>query len=233
MVHRDPETGEFVSSDDQAIDLVYTDHEIVNFNFTFVESAETEGFRTIEAEVDDSVLGLQNDELGELGWMTARLTAQGGFEDPSARSAEAGFIGVDATVGSNLSGAEFLHSAESDTGANVISSDDGIGGTGSANDEPGIWSQLSVTCGSPIVPPDSGAAGGMNGRDRLVRRFHQETMGGPYVDASDDITVAATVDRNRNEEKIFVVLEGQMAFIVYEYEHRRAEFAPYGPGPTV
>jgi hypothetical protein len=233
MVHRDPETGQFMTHDDEEIDLVYTDHEFLNFNVIVVENGDPGTRRTVELQVENDVLDLENDELGELGWMTARLTAIGEFQDDSAGAAEAGDTVVQATVGSNLSGTEYLHTTDSRSGVEEQRSDDGILGVGSANDDPGIWAQLSCTAASQTFAPDQSAAGGLNGDDRLVRRFHQETMGGPYIDASDDVSVGVSVNKERNEEDIQVNVQGQMAFIVYEYEHRRAEFAPYGPGPTV
>jgi len=232
-MHRDPETGQFVADDGEEIDLVYTDHEFVNLSVRVEHVDDPTSNRTVEVEVDDSVLALENDELAELGWMTARLAAMGEFTDPSVDSAEAGDAAVRATVGSNLSGAEYLHSNASTTGVNEVSADNGIASVGSANDDPGVWAKLGCFCGSNVIPPDNGAAGAVNGGDRLVRRYHEETMGGPYIDASDDITAGISVEKERNEENIDVLLQAQMAFIIYEYEHRRAEFAPYGPGPTV
>jgi hypothetical protein len=233
MVHRDPETGRFLAheDDDEPVDVHYSDHEFLTFRATAEAVQSGDNRQNIEFQVDSDTLDLENDELGMLAWMTARLTLVTQF---SGEGQQAGKVQAEASVGSNLSGAEYLHQKQNEIGASVVSEDDAIGGNASANDDPGVWAYLATTDAPAFQDLNAGAAGGeANGRDRMTRRFHQETMGGPYIDATDDVSAGISIEKVRSNEAAEATVVTQMAFLIFEYENRRAEFAPYDPGPSM
>jgi len=231
MVHRDPETGQFLAhdDDDQPVELTYADHEYVNFE-AFALHIGSGGTTTFaEYKIEDDVLDLENDELGMLAWMTARLTATADF-DPD--DDDAGSAVVTSTIGSNLAGTEYLNDPTEVGGVEIRNTTNGIGASGEANDEPGTWAILNATVNPAfLVGGTDASGGGTNGDDRLTRKFYHETVGGPYIDSTDDLTVGTSIFKLRTEDNIRVTVYGQMAFVVFEYENRRAEFAPYDPGP--
>ena len=232
MVHRDPETGQFLAhDDDEPLELTYADHEFVNFGVGAVDTDGPGESEFVEFHIDDEVLDLENDELGMLTWMTGRLTVAAEF-DPDGE--DAGYSIAEAVIGSNLAGSEYLNSPGSDGGVQVISETDGTFGSGVANDEAGCWAVLSAVTNPAFLVGGTGAAGGaaLNG-DRLVRVYEEETRGGPYIDATDDITIGISISTTRSEDNVRAKVNGQMSFLVFEYETRRAEFAPYDPGPSM
>jgi hypothetical protein len=64
----------------------------------------------------------------------------------------------------------------------------------------------------------------------MRRVFQEETSGGPYIDATDDVSIGIFVRKKDVEGAVRTLVFGQMAFLIFEYENRRAEFAPYDPG---
>lgn len=232
-MHRDPETGQFLAHDDadEPLDLTYADHEFLNFRLFNQESDSQDDQDFVEFRIEDDVLDLENDELGMLSWMTGRLTIAADF---NPNNEDAGRVQAEAEIGSNLAGTEYL-SEQQIGGVQAVSSSDGSVGAGAANDEAGLWAHLTATANPAFfaASADGASGGGTNGDDRLVREYYSETGEGPYIDSTDDITVRITVEKERSDDQVFAVCVGQMSFVVFEYETRRAEFAPYDPGPSV
>lgn len=231
QVYRDPETGQFVAvDDDEPVELTYADHDFVNADLELIDTGAPGDEKFAVLHVEDDVLDLENDELGMLAWMTARLTAFSDFDEENGE--EAGAVDAEAIIGSNLAGSEFLNQPGNDGGVQTVSETENAFADGVANDDPGVWAILHGALSPVFVSSADGAAGGGSvGRDRLTRHYYDETMGGPYIDSTDDITAGISVLRRRAEEAVAVEVKMQMAFVVFEYEHRRAEFAPYDPGP--
>ena len=231
-VYRDPETGQFVAvDDDEPVELTYADHEFVNFNLDELNQAGGTSRAFSEYKIEDDVLDLENDELGMLAWMTARLTVVSDFNPDND---DAGSIEVLATIGSNLAGSEYLNDPGQAGGVEVLNSTNNTSAGGEANDEPGTWAILAATANPAFFQSTSeDSGGGTNGRDRMTRKFYDETRGGPYIDSTDDITAAISATKQRSDDNIRINVAAQLAFVVFEYEHRRAEFAPYDPGPGV
>jgi len=236
MVHRDPETGQFMSHDDTPLDLNYTDHEFINFYLTLADNGGPSSEVGTEFKIEDDVLGLENDELGMLSWMTATMSV--GFTEFEEVNETRGGAQVSAEIGANLADEEFLGLAESDEGVNVMDQPTQIAtGALQANDEPGLWAALTAGAQSPFkaedVDGDDFSGGGDFNTTRQTRHYYDETGEGPYIDSTDDINVGILTEKDRAESELRVQLLGQMSFLVYEYENRRAEFAPYDPGPSM
>lgn len=228
-MHRDPETGQFLAhDDDEPIDLTYADHEFLNFRIDATNQAGSNTVTTQEFDVEDDVLDLENDELGMLAWMTAGVSLAATatqVDDESLGGAEA-FV----EIGSNLAGNEFLGDNNQDSGVQVTEDSSSVFNVTRANDEPGLWAALNPSITTPFTDDPSGTGGGAHlGHDRVRRVYYDETVGGPYIDSTDDVTVGTRLQRGRTEAAISVRIVAQMAFVVFEYENRRAEFAPYGP----
>ena len=232
MVHRDPETGQFLAhDDDEPVELTYADHEFLNFRVLTQHNGAADSREFVELDVEDDVLDLENDELGMLAYMTGVLTGVADF-DPNDE--DAGSAQIAALIGSNLAGTEYLNSPDADGGVQVRNDTGNIAAAGNANDEPGLWAALACSVSPPYVQSVGDASGGgTEGKDRLRRVYHEETMGGPYIDATDDVTVGISIEKERTDSDIEARVFGQMAFVVFEYENRRAEFAPYDPGPSM
>jgi len=210
--------------------LNYADHEFVNAKFTVTDADDPGDREFVEFQVEDDVLGLDNDELGMLAYMTASLRSFSTFD--SAFSEEAGSVSAEAVIGSNLAGSEYLNESGDFTGTQIVAETDGVAAVGKANDEPGMWAALQ-TAHSPafVDAPNQAGGGGGSGRDRLTRHFYDETMEGPYLDSTDDITVGISISRNRSEDNATAICFIEMAFVIFEYDQRRAEFGPV-PGGT-
>jgi len=238
MVHRDPETGQFLSDDDEPVELTYADHEFLNFRIGTIAGTSsgtpTENVGT-EYAIESDVLDLENDELGMLAWMNASLSVY--FHDFPEFGGEVtrGGAVVNAEIGANLAGSEYLSQTASDEGVQVIEDDDeSVQLKLNADDEPGLWGALNATAHSGFKDADadgSYSGNSVGDNDRIRRVFREETGGGPYIDATDDVTVGIYVDKEGTLTNLHAVVYGQMAFVVFEFENRRAEFAPYDPGP--
>lgn len=231
-MHRDPETGQFVAGhSDEPVDLNYADHEFVNFRIAFQnDSGSSDGLGT-EYKIEDDVLDLENDELGMLSFMNARLAATSG--DFSSEDETRGGKLVTAEIGANLADSEYLNQADTDSGIQVTDNEADVNSFAlEANDDPGLWGTLSVglTSGYNATSDSGSPAGqGMGDNDRIRRVYREETVGGPYIDSTDDINVSIFSRNLASAAEVNGVLYAQMAFVVMEYENRRQEFAPYDP----
>ena len=235
MVHRDPETGQFLAhDDDEPLELTYADHEFVNARIGISNQADGADDDTgTEYAIEDSVLGLENDELGMLSWLSASLCA--GFTEFSRDDTTQGGAQVAAEIGANLSGDDFLFQADTEAGITVTDTEpDTAGDALVATDSAGLWAVLNTGSSSPYKQQtDSGDDYSGNAdfnTDRMRRVYSEETRGGPYIDSTDDINVGIYTDRDSSIAELRVELAVQMSFVVFEYENRRAEFAPYDPG---
>jgi len=232
MVHRDPETGQFLAhDDDEPVELTYADHEFVNARLFANHSGSTNNEQTVEYQVESDVLDLENDELAMLSWMTAGIATFFRFTDDAGDEAGSGV--AEAQIGANLSGQEYIF-VDGGRGVNITEVTDNVNGQASADDEAGVWGSLVAKTKPSFVDDSTDAAGGgAPGHDRLTRHFYDETVGGPYIDSTDDITASIELSKLRSAEELTATMHMQMAFVVFEYENRRAEFAPYDPGPSM
>jgi len=237
-MHRDPETGQFRSHDDEPIDVNYSDHEFLDFR---IEVRATEGGenanRGLEYQIESDVLDLENDELAMLTWLNSSMTVvPEGFPEQGGEVTK-GSANVQTEIGANLSGNEYLAQASSDQGIQEIDGESGINTFRvQAQDDPGLWAHLNAAAVSGYKDADADgvyAGQGMTDNDRIRRVFDEETSGGPYIDSTDDVNVGIFIDKDSFETGLRVVTYGQMAFLVFEYENRRAEFAPYDPGASM
>lgn len=237
MVHRDPETGQFLAhDDDEPVELTYADHDFVNFRIEIEDQAGPESTRGTEYKIEDDVLDLENDELGMLSWLNASLVSHvTNFTDGQTTRGSAAITGE---IGANVRDSEFVSLAPGG-GVEVLDAEPNVAETFSlqANEEPGLWALLNTAVNTGYKDSDEAgdpySGGTALTHDRIRRVYYDETVGGPYIDSTDDITAAIWVDKTNTEANIRTVLAGQMAFVVFEYENRRAEFAPYDPGPSM
>jgi len=236
-MHRDPRTGQFVShDDDEPLELTYADHEFVNFYLTFQDEGGPDTVIGTEFKIEDDVLDLENDELGMLSWISTALTVGHTDFDEQAETKGGSLVSVE--VGSNLADEEFLGLATGNEGVNVTDNNPNSNiGSVQAGDEAGLWTVMTAGSQSPFkqedVDGDDYSGGGDFENDRQTRHYYDETGEGPYIDSTDDINVGVLVERDSSTADLRVQIVGQMAFLVYEYENRRAEFAPYDPGPSL
>jgi len=232
MPHRDPQTGQFMAHDDEPIELTYSDHEFVNFRVEIRDTAGPNSTRGTEYQIESDVLDLENDELAMLSWLNASLVNHvTNFTDGGTTR---GSAAVTAEIGANMADSEFLSLADNGGVAVTDEEPDVAEFSLKANDEPGLWAILNTAVNSGYKDSDEAgdpySGGSSLTQDRIRRVYYDETVGGPYIDATDDVTVAIWVDKTNTEATIRPVVAGQMAFVVMEYENRRAEFAPYDPG---
>lgn len=239
MVHRDPETGQFVAhGDDEPVEITYSDHEFVNFVVeTRIGEEQLDDNKTAEYQVETDVLDLENDELGMLTWLSASLSVTPeGFPEVGGEETR-GSAHVQAELGANLAGSEFIAQTEGEQDIQTVQSDANVGAPRlQASDDPGLWAHLnaSATSGFKDADADGSYAGqGSPDNDRIRRVFGEETSGGPYIDSTDDINIGLYMDLDKFDTALVTVVYGQMSFLVFEYENRRAEFAPYDPGPSM
>jgi hypothetical protein len=234
-LYRDPETGQFLAvDDDQPVELNYSDHEFLNLRIVASNTDEQDANNGTEYQVESDVLDLENDELAMLSWLNASLSLvfEGFDEDVGAVTRGGAFANVE--IGANLSSEEFLSQAETNAGVEETDSEQNVSSFAlRATDEPGLWAHLNATASSGYK--DSDADGTFSGNssvdnDRMRRVFREETAGGPYIDATDDVNIGLYVDKQDATSNFRSVIYAQMAFVIFEYENRRAEFAPYDPG---
>jgi len=216
--------------------LTYADHEFVNARIGVENTPDgpnSDSNTGTEYAIDESVLGLENDELAMLSWLNASLCV--GFTKFDREDTTQGGANVGAEIGANLSGDDFLFQADNATGVSVTDeSDDTVAQAVLANDSAGQWAVLNAGASSPFKQQtDSGddyAGNGDFNTDRFRRVYSEETRGGPYIDRTDDINIGLYIDREGSFANIRAEIAVQMAFVVFEYDNRRAEFAPYDPG---
>jgi len=234
-MHRDPETGQFMSHDDEPVDINYSDHEFLNFAIELdVDEAPSTDIDLLEYQIESDVLDLENDELGMITALSAVMTVRPGRFGEFGGDVTRGSLGVIAEIGANLSGNEYLAHAELDQGVQEVSGADNTeAGRLNASDDPGIWAALTAAAvsGYKDTDPDGNFSGqGNTDNDRMRRVFSEETSGGPYIDSTDDVNVGFRLNRRGTQSPFVVVIYGKMSLLVFEYEHRRQEFAPYDPG---
>jgi len=233
-VYRDPETGQFVAmNDDEPVELTYSDHDFVNFYLSFQETSGVNTTIGTEFQVEDEVLDLENDELGMLTWTSTAMTV--GFSRFAEDNETRGAAVVSAEVGANLADSEFLGLRSTNSGVNVTDPEDTIAyGALQASDEAGLWTSMTAGSQSPYKQEDADgddySGGGDFTNDRQTRHYYDETGGGPYIDATDDIKVGVLIERDQVQSTLQIQIVGQMSFLIFEYDNRRAEFAPYDPG---
>jgi len=233
-MHRDPETGQFVSHDDEPVDLNYSDHEFINFRvYTNFNQGET-GERGVEYQIETDVLDLENDELAMLTWLNASLSVDISRFQEFGGDVTRGAVHAIGEIGANLSGDEYIGQSSVNRGIDQIDDEADVDtGAAVANDEPGLWSHLTVSAqgGFKDADPDGAYSGNsVSDNDRMRRVYSEETGSGPYIDSTDDVNIGLYTNKNGIEGQVRVFIYGQMSFLVMEYEHRRQEFAPYDPG---
>jgi len=233
-MHRDPQTGQFVSHDDEPVDLNYSDHEFVNFRLYNSFGQNESANRGIEFQIETDVLDLENDELGMLTWLSATLTVDIPRFPELGGDVTRGAANVNVEIGANLSGNELLAQADTPSGIEQTDNEPNVDTFADiAHDDPGLWAHLNASAQSGFkdTDPDGSFSGNsVPDNDRVRRVFSEETSGGPYIDSTDDINVGIYMNKLGVEGDVRTFVYGQMAFLVFEYEHRRQEFAPYDPG---
>jgi len=238
MVHRDPETGQFLAhGDDEPVELTYADHEFLNFFLNIRSTGDQDASRTSEYQIESDVLDLENDELAMLSWLNTSMSLVYETMPETGGEVTSGGAFAIATIGANLTGREFPTHSIPDFGMQAVDEPGDVESLAlNANDEPGIWSHMNATAASGYKDADADGSysGGQSiDNDRMRRVFREETGGGPYIDATDDVKVGLLVNKEDTEARLRTVIHGQMSFVVFEYENRRAEFAPYDPGPSM
>jgi len=235
MVHRDPETGQFVSHDGENLDLNYADHEFVNARIVprIPDSSPQGAVRQLTFEIEDTVLNLDNDELGMLSWMNASMaSAVSGFSQDQDSNGSAQCI---AEIGANLSDADYLAQPETTQRVTTLSARGATEARAAvANDEPGLWGVLNtaVNGGYKDLSGDGGyySANSVPSEDRIRREFYAETMNGPYIDSTDSINVGFHVNRDSMGAELLTEICMQMSFIIFEYDQVRSQFGPVPGG---
>ena len=215
---------------DEPTDVNYGDFEFVNFRIGLQSEAPPDSTREEEYQIDTDVLDLENDELAMLTFLETSMSSHFGTTDENQEAG--GGASVNVEIGANLAGSEFLGQGE-DRGMSRIDTSSAINAFDlSAADEPGLWAVLNTAVTSHFEKSTAdGTYGGQgNGdNDRMRRVYTEETMGGPYIDSTDDISVNVLIERRDSNSPLRAFIYGQMAFLIYEYENRRQEFAPYDP----
>jgi len=216
------------------VNLTYADHEFVNYRLItrITDSSSSEAEERVQYEIDDDVLALDNDELAMVSWLDASLAAAvSGFSQDQDSN---GSVMCSAEIGANLSGSEYLGSVGTDEVREVQSTGAATSETIRANDEPGLWAALNggITGGFKDLSGDGGyySGGGSSTVDRLRREYYAETMSGPYIDSTDNINAAVYVDKDSMGSEVRLQFTGQISFVIFEYDQRRAEFGPVPGG---
>jgi len=217
------------------VNLTYADHEFVNFRVSprLADSSGSEENVRVQYEIDDSVLGLDNDELAMLSWVDASLSAAvSGFSQDQDSN---GSVQVVGEIGANLSGAEYVaQPAETDDVTIIQNNSDADLVSRIANDEPGLWSvtNATITGGFKDLSGDGGyySGGGNSMGDRQRREYYAETMSGPYIDSTDNINSSVYIQKDSVGAEVRAQLTAQMSFVIFEYDQRRAEFGPVPGG---
>jgi len=228
-----------MSHDDEPVDLNYSDYEILNFRIGTLfgtSSGSADENIGVEFAIEDDVLDLENDELAMLSWIDSSMSlVYEEFPELGGEVTRGGAI-ANAEIGANLADSEYLSQATSDSGVQVVENDNEARPYAlQADDEPGLWTHLNATASSGYKDADADGSYAGNStvdNDRMRRVYSEETGGGPYIDAQDDITVGIYVDKRGAVTNLKATVYGQMSFLIFEYENRRAEFAPYDPGPS-
>lgn len=220
---------------DEPMDVNYSDYEIVNFFISTSFGGGSDANIGVEYQMETDVLDLENDELAMLSWLNARVAATPKAFPESGGEVTRGGATVVAEIGANLAGNEYLSQSESNTGFSITDDGGNVASTQRllAEDDPGLWAALTAggMSGFKDSDPDGTySGGGALDNDRIRRVYGEETDGGPYIDSTDDVSVGVFCEKDGFEGQIRSNLYGQMAFLIFEYENRRAEFAPYDPG---
>jgi hypothetical protein len=231
LPHRDPDTGQFAAHDDP-VDANYSDFEFVNYRISTRVLGGINAEIGTEYQIETDVLDLENDELAMLTYLNASLSI--GFEGPPEEQETRGGAGVNVEIGANLADSEFLSLATENSGIQEVDSETEVNSFAQrATDEAGYWAHLSATANSAFKDNDAAgdpySGGASVDNDRMRRIYGEETVNGPYIDQTDDISISQYVDRYDVTTPLRTFIFGQMAFLVFEYENRRAEFAPYDP----
>lgn len=218
-------------------DLTYADHEFVNLRLEAQltdDSAPVVESQFVRYEVEDTVLNLDNDELAMLSFLDASISVSvSGFSQDADTN---GTGAVTGEIGANLSEADYLgRDVDTESVTVVESADNAANAAAVANDEPGIWSVVNaITAGGfKDLSGDGGyySGGSSTGHDSQRRELYAETMSGPYIDSTDDINAQMYLRKDSMGAEVRGQLTAQMAFVIFEYDQRRAEFGPV-PGGT-
>jgi hypothetical protein len=214
MVHRDPETGQYVSDDTPAeLGLQYADFEFQHIRGGNVSPSGDTGDNSSDRSYE--VLGgdLQHDEVAMLANIRAVLVTEV-TESPAADSQdEAGAYGGKAELGINIDGSERFTSDQRDLNFGD-------------EDNPGILSVLATGSSStPFVDTSAGAGGGGGApHDRQEINFMELYGSGPFLDKADDLTVRVESNAQNSVVEITSTVWWTLGFLVYEMENVRPTF---------
>lgn len=235
MVHRDPETGQFVSgSGGDSMDTTYSDLEWYHQRYhLYAEHASGSGTNTYTVG-DDRALdterappdGLDSNEVAEL--VTARIIEWAGVLNTGDVDTEPGMAEYRLGVGFNTHGDEFsVFTPDTDVeNSDFIGSGDTSSGAvsiGEPTDDPG---ELLATYGNVAWPGldttnGAGAGAGPVGERREHVLDFSGLDAGPVVDKTDDLTVAAKVDKRQLSNGVRAGFQLHLGYRVHEIEGGR------------
>lgn len=221
MVHRDPETGQFVADDDGPnAGMTYNDYKFTNATIEFENTDSNNSTSSLEFTLETP--SLDNDELAGLAVADATLTCR---VDPDSGTSNTspGSLEAWAEIGANLSG-DYLFPDGGDT-KNVTDNDAGTIQTWTAaNDNPGTWLLMTAAAEAGFQDGTSTAGGGSSGHDRVHRDFRQDFGEGPWIDATDDVGGRISVNKNTTASDGRASMALQLGWIVIEDQHARPAF---------
>lgn len=217
MAHRDPETGQFVESDEMD-GLSYSDHEHQQVTFIIENddsaNGEVEDVQKVEV---NGPRGLDADELAELVYLRRQVSVI----DNSGSTADDGTAEVEYGLEINTGNRdEFLPNLSGDGEENPVDE----GGNTSllyVDDDPGRLDYISTSMAF--------GGGKTSGPANLDRSVHYPGIygSGPYLDPTDELGIFAEIDSNSVEQtgvfRLKVTL--QMVWRIEEIPEGRSRYA--------
>lgn len=228
MVHRDPQTGQFVESDGDMSMLTYADHDVHHCRHLLryeddADAGPTVGTDNVE-RYEITERGLDPDELAELRAMritaTVRVRADGAQDSRGSVLAEIG-------AGFNLSGTEFIGTAADATSIDVDDSGtaDFTAQTRDTDEVGQLYTQrLSTAIG---FDDDANANGGSGGGEPTISEtisFPALTGTGPVVDSADDFVSRVNLVVNNSITTVETDVRYTLYYAVEETESGRTRF---------
>lgn len=226
MVHRDPETGQFVSDDGTVADLAYTDFEIQPFNLEVENVGASNSAEAIDFSMDPFGRGLENSELAQMAFLDVHLSVR---NDPDAGTSNTspGTLHGNAELGINMDESDMtMRTGEDGLVETEDASGNGVVNTIAARtgDEAGSLALLTASAEAGFQDgTNTAGAGGMSG-DRVQKDYQAAFGEGPWVDATDDVSGRLQVIKNTTDSDGRATLRGHLGWLVVEDESARPRF---------